>query len=239
MEDAIDYLGEYPLCLSFDIDAVDPSIVAATGTKVRGGLTYRESHYVCEAIAETGRLVHMDMVESTPRWQRRRSLESRLAAVLSVPEFRRSPPLCQKPPVDRSPEPTGVTCRVTSPSSFMRSVVPVTFLAFTVARRECLRVSAFGRRSLLPLLASASTSHLSTMALPNVKYVPNERLYVSEPDPTWYVPRGPRRRGGKDADDSKDPLRAGSEMGGIRRRKRAGPTRTGSRAASTSTSPST
>eukprot|EP00975_Prorocentrum_lima_P023006 4842678-Prorocentrum_lima.AAC.1 len=63
MEDAIDYLGEYPLCLSFDIDAVDPSIVAATGTKVRGGLTYRESHYVCEAIAETGRLVHMDMVE--------------------------------------------------------------------------------------------------------------------------------------------------------------------------------
>lgn len=31
-----------PLHLSFDVDALDPSVFPSTGTPVRGGLTFRE-----------------------------------------------------------------------------------------------------------------------------------------------------------------------------------------------------
>ncbi|MBM2851275.1 MAG: arginase, partial [Anaerolineales bacterium] len=33
---------------------------------VPGGLTYREAHLACEMVAETGRLVGMDLVEVNP-----------------------------------------------------------------------------------------------------------------------------------------------------------------------------
>ena len=36
------------------------------GTPVRGGLTFREGHYICEAIHETGCLVAMDLMEVNP-----------------------------------------------------------------------------------------------------------------------------------------------------------------------------
>lgn len=49
-----------PIHLSFDVDAMDPSVAPSTGTPVRGGLTFREGHYICEAIHETGSVVGMD-----------------------------------------------------------------------------------------------------------------------------------------------------------------------------------
>ena len=55
-----------PIHLSFDIDALDPSVASSTGTPVRGGLTFREGHYICEALHATGRLVGLDMVELNP-----------------------------------------------------------------------------------------------------------------------------------------------------------------------------
>lgn len=39
------------------------AIAPHTGTAVRGGLTFREAHFVAESLAETGQLVSMDMVE--------------------------------------------------------------------------------------------------------------------------------------------------------------------------------
>jgi arginase len=36
------------------------------GTPVRGGLTYREGHYIMERVYETGCLVSMDVVEVNP-----------------------------------------------------------------------------------------------------------------------------------------------------------------------------
>jgi len=63
---AIDPNGDRPIHLSFDIDACDPLIAPGTGTLARGGLTYREAHYICEAVHATGRLVAMDMVEINP-----------------------------------------------------------------------------------------------------------------------------------------------------------------------------
>jgi len=63
---AIDPNGRRPFHLSLDIDGVDPHFAPGTGTCARGGLTYREIHYVCEELALTERLVSMDLVEVNP-----------------------------------------------------------------------------------------------------------------------------------------------------------------------------
>jgi len=55
-----------PIHLSFDVDALDPTVAPSTGTPVRGGLTFREGHYICEAIHETGLLVAVDLMEVNP-----------------------------------------------------------------------------------------------------------------------------------------------------------------------------
>jgi len=52
--------------LSFDMDALDPRHASGVGTPVTGGLTYREAHLICEMVAETGKLLGMDMVEVNP-----------------------------------------------------------------------------------------------------------------------------------------------------------------------------
>eukprot|EP00455_Lapot_gusevi_P002333 TRINITY_DN1091_c0_g1_i3.p1 TRINITY_DN1091_c0_g1~~TRINITY_DN1091_c0_g1_i3.p1 ORF type:complete len:354 (+),score=111.54 TRINITY_DN1091_c0_g1_i3:74-1063(+) len=69
MEMSLDYLcgkQSRPLHLSVDIDSVDPIFAPSTGTVVRGGLTDREAHYICEATCETGLLGSMDIVEVNP-----------------------------------------------------------------------------------------------------------------------------------------------------------------------------
>ncbi|KAJ9055982.1 Arginase, catabolizes arginine to ornithine and urea [Entomophthora muscae] len=69
VEMALDHVNpdrNRPIHLSYDVDALDPSVVPATGTPVRGGLTFREGHYICEALYETGLVVAMDCVEVNP-----------------------------------------------------------------------------------------------------------------------------------------------------------------------------
>ncbi|CAB4255778.1 similar to Saccharomyces cerevisiae YPL111W CAR1 Arginase, responsible for arginine degradation, expression responds to both induction by arginine and nitrogen catabolite repression [Maudiozyma barnettii] len=58
--------GNGPVMCSYDVDAVDPLFVPATGTPVRGGLTLRESLFLVERLAETGDLVGLDIVECNP-----------------------------------------------------------------------------------------------------------------------------------------------------------------------------
>lgn len=55
-----------PIICSYDVDAVDPLFVPATGTPVRGGLTLREGLFLVERLAETGNLVSLDIVECNP-----------------------------------------------------------------------------------------------------------------------------------------------------------------------------
>lgn len=57
---------DVPIHLSLDIDGVDPLFAPSTGTRVFGGLTYREAYYICESLAETGLLASMDLVEVNP-----------------------------------------------------------------------------------------------------------------------------------------------------------------------------
>jgi arginase len=69
MEEIIDKLspgGCRPIHLSFDIDGMDPVIAPGTGTRARGGLSFREGRYICSRLAETGRLESMDLVEVNP-----------------------------------------------------------------------------------------------------------------------------------------------------------------------------
>ena len=52
--------------LSYDMDAVDPEVAPGVGTPVQGGLTYREAHLACELVAESGRMLSMEVVEVNP-----------------------------------------------------------------------------------------------------------------------------------------------------------------------------
>jgi arginase len=68
MEKAIEHVARDTsgIYLSFDVDALDPRYAPGVGTAVPGGLTYREAHLACELVAETGKLIGMDMVEVNP-----------------------------------------------------------------------------------------------------------------------------------------------------------------------------
>lgn len=72
MDHAIRSVNPYmrlPMHLSYDVDGLDPTIAPATGTRVPGGLTYREAHFIAERMAETGALMSLDVVEVNPALQ--------------------------------------------------------------------------------------------------------------------------------------------------------------------------
>lgn len=52
--------------VSFDMDSMDPVFVQGTGTRVPGGLTYRESHFALEMIALSEKVVSAEFVEVNP-----------------------------------------------------------------------------------------------------------------------------------------------------------------------------
>jgi arginase len=58
--------GTAGIHLSFDLDGVDPQHAPGVGTPVPGGLSLRESHLICEKVAQTGRLLGVEMVELNP-----------------------------------------------------------------------------------------------------------------------------------------------------------------------------
>lgn len=72
--------------VSFDLDVCDPAIAPGVGTPVKGGLDYREAHYVMEAVAESGRLVALDLVEVNPALDLRNAT-AELATDLAMSAF--------------------------------------------------------------------------------------------------------------------------------------------------------
>ncbi|WP_422485554.1 arginase [Gudongella sp. DL1XJH-153] len=52
--------------VSFDVDSLDPAYVQGTGTRVPGGLTFRESNLGLELVAQTGKMVSAEFVEVNP-----------------------------------------------------------------------------------------------------------------------------------------------------------------------------
>lgn len=55
--------GTAGYCVTFDVDALDPRDAPGSGTLVRGGLSYRESHLAMEKIAEAGGMRSLEVVE--------------------------------------------------------------------------------------------------------------------------------------------------------------------------------
>ena len=52
--------------VSFDLDAVDPTVASGVGTPVKGGLDYREAHLIMELISESNVMTSLDIVEVNP-----------------------------------------------------------------------------------------------------------------------------------------------------------------------------
>ena len=64
--EAINPKLDRPIHVSYDIDALDPSISPSTGTAVMGGLTIREGLYIGEYVNKLGLLGALDIVEVNP-----------------------------------------------------------------------------------------------------------------------------------------------------------------------------
>ncbi|MDO5712950.1 MAG: arginase [Tissierellia bacterium] len=68
MEEAIEYLSDRVdgFHVSFDMDILDPEVAPGTGTKVPGGMAYREAHLCLELLAKTKKVVSCEFVEVNP-----------------------------------------------------------------------------------------------------------------------------------------------------------------------------
>jgi len=68
MEEAIGVAsdGTVGIWVSFDLDCLAPEAAPGVGTAVPGGMTYREAHLAMEMLADTGRIIGIDLVEVNP-----------------------------------------------------------------------------------------------------------------------------------------------------------------------------
>jgi arginase len=74
------------LWVSCDMDWIDPTHAPGVGTPVRGGATYREAQLAMEMVADTGKLIGLDIVETNPVLdERNRTAE--LAVQLAMSAF--------------------------------------------------------------------------------------------------------------------------------------------------------
>jgi arginase len=58
--------GSQSLHVSFDMDGIDPSEAPGVGTAVRGGISYREAHFLMEAVAASNTLGSLEITEINP-----------------------------------------------------------------------------------------------------------------------------------------------------------------------------
>jgi len=68
MEEAIKRAtsGTAGIHVSFDLDAMDPDFAPGVGTPVAGGMSYREAHLAMEMLADTGKVISAEFVETNP-----------------------------------------------------------------------------------------------------------------------------------------------------------------------------
>lgn len=66
LDDIVAPLRGRPVYVTFDVDALDPSIMAATGTPVPGGISYAQALAVLRRTAEVATIVGADLVELAP-----------------------------------------------------------------------------------------------------------------------------------------------------------------------------
>ena len=81
---AVNPRGEKSLHVSFDIDALDPTLARSTGTPVAGGLTLREAAVLAETVVSTQTLRVLDIVEINPRLGTPTDVDSTMDAAQKV-----------------------------------------------------------------------------------------------------------------------------------------------------------
>ena len=73
------------LWISLDMDVIDPDEAPGVGTAVPGGMTYREAHLAMEMLADTGKVIGVDLVEVNPVLdERNRTAEIACELILSA-----------------------------------------------------------------------------------------------------------------------------------------------------------
>jgi arginase len=63
---AISTNGTAGIAVSFDMDVMDPAEAPGVGTPVRGGITFREAHLALEMIADSRKMLSLELVEINP-----------------------------------------------------------------------------------------------------------------------------------------------------------------------------
>ncbi len=58
--------AEAGFAVTFDVDVIDPRFAPGSGTLVRGGMSYRESHLALEMVAESEKMRSFEIVEVNP-----------------------------------------------------------------------------------------------------------------------------------------------------------------------------
>lgn len=77
--------GTAGIWASFDMDCLTPDDAPGVGTAVPGGMTIREAHLAMEMLADTGKLLGMDLVEVNPVLdERNRTAEVATELILSA-----------------------------------------------------------------------------------------------------------------------------------------------------------
>jgi arginase len=68
MQEAIEHVSAATdgFHVSLDMDVLDPREAPGVGTPVLGGISYREAHLAMELVAESGKLIGLDLVEVNP-----------------------------------------------------------------------------------------------------------------------------------------------------------------------------
>ncbi len=87
MQEAIEVAahGTAGIWVSFDVDSLSPEAAPGVGTPVPGGMTAREAHLAMEMLADTGKLIGMDVVEVNPVLdERNRTAELATELILSA-----------------------------------------------------------------------------------------------------------------------------------------------------------
>ncbi|PTH26670.1 arginase [Staphylococcus auricularis] len=84
IKETIEYLKDKTdgIHLSFDVDGLDPYETPGTGTRVPGGLTYRESHFALELLSQSNLITSMDLVEVNPLLDQGNSTAEQAAVLL-------------------------------------------------------------------------------------------------------------------------------------------------------------
>ena len=57
------FVGNSPVHLSFDVDAIDPSFISTTGTPVKGGIHLKQGEMLTKFILDSFPIIGMDIVE--------------------------------------------------------------------------------------------------------------------------------------------------------------------------------